>query len=103
GVPTRVYRLGLVGGHSVTGAYQLKDSVWHLVRAAALLGTAPDLPVPGPTVSFLPVDLVSAEIVRLSTSAGPVPPVSCLPQGEELPVRTLLELLRERRRMRWVP
>lgn len=103
GVPTRVYRLGLVGGHSVTGAYQLKDSVWHLVRAAALLGTAPDLPVPGPTVSFLPVDLVSAEIVRLSTSAGPVPPVSCLPQGEELPVRTLLELLRERRRLRWVP
>ncbi|MEV0764788.1 amino acid adenylation domain-containing protein [Nocardia sp. NPDC050435] len=103
GIPVQVYRLGRVSGHSTTGAYQLKDSIWLLARAAALLEMAPDVPADGPTVALLPVDYVSAEIVRLSTNTAGIPQVHYLNSPDQQPLRNILEVLTERYPMTFVP
>ncbi|NUU24694.1 MAG: thioester reductase domain-containing protein [Streptomycetaceae bacterium] len=69
GLPVRIQRPGRISGHSVTGACQLDDGIWHFVRAVALLGLAPEIAgadEDGPYVSFSPVDYVARAIVRLS-------------------------------------
>ncbi|PRX96570.1 non-ribosomal peptide synthetase [Allonocardiopsis opalescens] len=65
GVPASVYRLGLVGGHSETGACNPSDLLGRLLHAAVRLGCAPHHPFP---LAIAPVDYVSAALVALSQS-----------------------------------
>ncbi|MEV4018296.1 thioester reductase domain-containing protein [Nonomuraea angiospora] len=77
GLPVLIHRPGRISGHSVTGACQLDDGIWHFVRAITLLGLAPDVAASdgGPDVSFSPVDYVARAIVRMSAQdTGPAAP-----------------------------
>jgi len=42
GVPVRIYRPGLVSGDPRSGVNSADDSFWNMIRAAAILGMAPD-------------------------------------------------------------
>ncbi|WTW99361.1 thioester reductase domain-containing protein [Streptomycetaceae bacterium NBC_01309] len=98
GVPVRVYRPGRISGHSVTGACQVDDAVWNLVRAVVLLGAAPD--AADAEVSFAPVDYVAGAIVRMAASNapgnGPGAPVRYLLNPSRMPLRELLAHVAER-------
>lgn len=87
GVPVALYRPGRIGGHSITGACQLDDAVWNLVRAVVLLGAAPDVTVS--QVSFTPVDHVARAIVRGHTADRPAAPVRYLLNSSGMPLREL--------------
>ena len=63
GVPVTTYRLGLVSGSSLTGAWNTDDMISSLSRACFELGSVPELDV---MVNLVPVDYVSAAIVHLS-------------------------------------
>ncbi len=63
GIPCAIYRPGLVSGHSVTGAWNTDNLISSMTRACVLLGSVPNLDV---MVNIVPVDFVSAAIVRLS-------------------------------------
>ncbi|MBH0781765.1 non-ribosomal peptide synthetase [Nocardia bovistercoris] len=63
GLPIAVYRPGLIGGSAHTGAIPADDSLWTMVRAAALLGIAPE--VGDATVSLAPVDYVASALAAL--------------------------------------
>ncbi len=63
GIPYAIYRPGLVSGHSETGAWNTDNMISSMTRACLLLGTVPDLDV---VANIVPVDFVSAAIVRLS-------------------------------------
>jgi thioester reductase-like protein len=63
GIPYAIYRPGLVSGHSLTGAWNTDNLISSMTRACVLLGSVPDLDV---MVNIVPVDFVSAAIVRLS-------------------------------------
>ena len=66
GVPVAVYRPGLIAGSTETGVIPAADSMWTMIRAAVLLGVAPD--VGDAVVSLAPVDYVAAAIVAIATS-----------------------------------
>ncbi|TLG08753.1 amino acid adenylation domain-containing protein [Nocardia cyriacigeorgica] len=69
GVPVAVYRPGLITGSVETGVMSAGDSMWTMVRAAALLGVAPDL---GDTaVSLAPVDYVARALVAIANTGLP--------------------------------
>ncbi len=63
GIPYAIYRLGLVSGHSVSGAWNRDNLISSMTRACILLGSVPSLDV---TVNIVPVDFVSAAIIHLS-------------------------------------
>ncbi|WP_280232615.1 non-ribosomal peptide synthetase [Nocardia cyriacigeorgica] len=69
GVPIAVYRPGLICGSVQTGVMSADDSLWTMVRAAALLGVAPEL---GDTaVSLAPVDYVARALVAIANAGLP--------------------------------
>ncbi|WP_067693205.1 non-ribosomal peptide synthetase [Nocardia jejuensis] len=69
GIPAAVHRPGLICGAIDTGVISADDSLWTLVRTAALLGLAPDT---GETaVALAPVDYVARGIVAIITDALP--------------------------------
>ncbi|NEW41175.1 amino acid adenylation domain-containing protein [Nocardia cyriacigeorgica] len=69
GVPVAVYRPGLICGSVDTGVMSADDSMWTMVRAAALLGVTPDL---GDTaVSLAPVDYVARALVAIANTGLP--------------------------------
>jgi thioester reductase-like protein len=63
GVPTAIYRLGAVMGHSRTGVCNPDDYTYSVLRAAVQLGIADDL---NPDMLVTPVDFVARAIVALS-------------------------------------
>jgi amino acid adenylation domain-containing protein/thioester reductase-like protein len=63
GIPTAIYRPGMITGHSQTGASQTNDLVCRLIKGLIQLGTAPTLDV---KMSLTPVGYVSRAIVHLS-------------------------------------
>lgn len=63
GIPTCIYRLGMISGHSHTGASQSNDLVCRLIKGLIELGSAPQLDL---KLSLTPVDFVSQAIVHLS-------------------------------------
>ena len=63
GIPYAIYRLGLVSGHSATGAWNTENLISSMTRACVQLGSIPDLDV---MVNIVPVDYVSAAIIHLS-------------------------------------
>ncbi len=69
GLPVRIYRPGLISGHSLTGAFNRDDLITALVRGSLAMGTAPDLDW---KLDCRPVDSVAEAIVHLSGKPGPV-------------------------------
>lgn len=63
GLPTTIHRLGLLVGHSQTGAWTMEDFVPNLMRAWIHSGSAFDL---GGHLDLTPVDYVSRALVELS-------------------------------------
>jgi thioester reductase-like protein len=66
GLPASIYRLGLVTGDSVSGAWQPGDALSRAIKACIQLGAMPDLDVP---LDMTPVDYVVRALVALSLSA----------------------------------
>lgn len=64
GIPTTIYRPGLITGDRLTGATSLHDSWWMTLRAMLILQIAPDFE--GASIEMMPVDQVAAKIVQLS-------------------------------------
>ncbi|TLF74853.1 amino acid adenylation domain-containing protein [Nocardia cyriacigeorgica] len=64
GIPATIYRPSTVCGSAGHGINNESDSLWSLVRAAAVLRMAPD--VAEATVSLAPVDYVAGAIVAIS-------------------------------------
>ncbi|MGA7935155.1 MAG: SDR family oxidoreductase, partial [Kovacikia sp.] len=67
GIPTCIYRPGMITGHSQTGASQPNDLVSRLIKGLTQLGIAPELDL---NMSLTPVDYVSRAIVQLSQQAN---------------------------------
>jgi thioester reductase-like protein len=68
GIPTTIYRLDRVSGHTVSGACGTDDSFWNLIRSMILVRAAPVLQVD--SLNLVPVDYVASAIVKLSTEAA---------------------------------
>ena len=66
GIPYAIYRPGLVSGDSVSGAWNPDNLISSMTRACVLLGSVPNLDV---MINIVPVDFVSAAILRLSKSS----------------------------------
>lgn len=66
GLPTRIYRLGTLSGHSTSGATNTSDLLSALIVESLRIGYAPD--IPGWRVEMTPVDFVSKAIITLSNN-----------------------------------
>jgi thioester reductase-like protein len=64
GLPLRIYRPGIISGHSRTGACNVNDATSRMIKMAVDLGVAPDLDA---AVDMTPIDYVSRAIVHLSS------------------------------------
>ena len=67
GIPTCVYRLGRVGGHTGSGAWNPGDYLCRWMRGCIQLGRVPDVE---DSLDVTPVDYMSEAIVHLSCWAG---------------------------------
>jgi amino acid adenylation domain-containing protein/thioester reductase-like protein len=63
GIPTCIYRPGMIIGHSQTGFSNTEDAIGRLIKGLIQLGSAPALSLP---MHLTPVDYVSKAIVKLS-------------------------------------
>lgn len=62
GIPTSIYRLGRVSGHSQTGVCNTSDRLYRMIKGFIQLGSIPDMET---TIDMTPVDFVSQAIVSL--------------------------------------
>lgn len=65
GLAARIYRPGILAGHSATGIVSLNDAVLQVFLAGCRVGALPDLPV---RLDVVPVDVAARAIVRISRS-----------------------------------
>jgi len=63
GLPTAIYRVGNIAGDLRSGACNMNDLVWRLIKGCLMIGQAPSLET---RVSLTPVDYVSRAIVHLA-------------------------------------
>jgi amino acid adenylation domain-containing protein/thioester reductase-like protein len=63
GLPVRIYRPGLITGHSASGACNTNDVGYRMLKGCIQLGCIPDLDM---KVSMIPADFVSSSILYLS-------------------------------------
>ncbi len=63
GIPTSIYRLGRVSGHSQTGVCNTSDRLYRMIKGFIQLGSIPDMET---TIDMTPVDFVSQAIVSLA-------------------------------------
>ena len=63
GLPVSIFRPGLISGDVVVGAMSTDDAFWNMIRAAAILGQAPDLGDAG--MPLVPVTYVAKAIVAI--------------------------------------
>lgn len=66
GIPTSIYRPGMLTGHSQTGVANTSDLMCRLIKGIIQLGSAPDLIH---SVNMTPIDYASKAIVHLSLQA----------------------------------
>ncbi|WP_327110085.1 amino acid adenylation domain-containing protein [Nocardia sp. NBC_01730] len=64
GVPIAIFRPGTICGDPCVGVNSTDDAFWNMIRAAAILGMAPD--VTDAKVSLVPVSYVARAIVEIS-------------------------------------
>lgn len=86
GLPTRVYRLGTLSGHSTSGSTNARDLLSALVVESLQLGYAPD--IQGWRAEMTPVDFVSKAIIHLSNDTRTFQRVFHL--GDSNPIDTKL-------------
>ncbi|MEV6522146.1 thioester reductase domain-containing protein [Longispora sp. NPDC051575] len=91
GVPYVIYRPAFITGDHVTGESSASDLITRTIRAAAVLGIAPDCGTAMPTA---PVDYVARAIVALSTQAESIGRSYHLNQPEHLAMDVIFERLR---------
>ncbi|ARV59066.1 phenylalanine racemase [Nostocales cyanobacterium HT-58-2] len=87
GIPTCIYRLGSIIGHSQTGASQIDDLVARLIKGMIQLNSAPKLNL---KLSLTPVDYVSKAIVHLSRQSGSLGKAFHLVNPHALPLYQLV-------------
>lgn len=92
GIPYAIYRPGLVSGHSISGAWNNDNLISSMTRACILLGSVPTLDV---MVNIVPVDFVSAAIVKLSQNPENFSKVYHLDNPEALHFNKLAEWMTE--------
>jgi amino acid adenylation domain-containing protein/thioester reductase-like protein/non-ribosomal peptide synthase protein (TIGR01720 family) len=63
GIPTSIYRLGRVSGHSQSGVCNTSDRLYRMIKGFIELGTVPDVDT---VIDMTPVNYVSEAIVYLS-------------------------------------
>jgi thioester reductase-like protein len=68
GLPVRIYRPGIITGHSQTGAWNTTDATCRMIKLAVELGVTPDIDA---AMDMTPVDYVSSAIVYLSKLKRP--------------------------------
>ncbi|AFZ19715.1 amino acid adenylation enzyme/thioester reductase family protein [Allocoleopsis franciscana PCC 7113] len=88
GIPTCIYRPGMITGDSKTGASQTNDLVCRLIKGLAQLGSAPDLDL---NMSLTPVDYVSQAIVHLSLQSASLGQAFHLVSPHALPLREMVD------------
>ncbi|WP_433578314.1 amino acid adenylation domain-containing protein [Nocardia brasiliensis] len=91
GVPARVYRPGLVSGDLQVGINSTDDSFWNMIRAAVILGVAPD--VGAASIALVPVTYVARAIVEISLNPATATAYH-LVNDEPVAIRTLFDCLR---------
>ncbi|MEU8897410.1 amino acid adenylation domain-containing protein [Nocardia sp. NPDC048505] len=91
GVPVSIYRPGLISGDPEIGVNSAEDSFWNMIRAAAILGLAPDT---GDFAQQLaPVNYVVAALVALAAKPA-IGAAYHLVNTEPVPVAEVFEALR---------
>ncbi|GAA5046551.1 hypothetical protein GCM10023318_12080 [Nocardia callitridis] len=91
GVPTTIYRPGLICGDPNTGVNSTDDSFWNMIRAAAILGLAPDTGDAG--IPLVPVTYVVRALVALAALPG-TGAAYHLVNTHRVALRTVFEALR---------
>jgi thioester reductase-like protein len=69
GLPTVIYRLGMITGHSENGGSQLGNLICRMIKGFIQMGHAPDLDM---GMVLAPVDYVVAAIAALSDNADAI-------------------------------
>ncbi|MFI5778970.1 amino acid adenylation domain-containing protein [Nocardia sp. NPDC051570] len=94
GVPTAIYRPGMITGDSRTGVAGTDDAWWTMLRAMVILGLAPDFA--GGAVEMVPVDHVAAAIVRRAGEPGDAGAAYTLAPPHPTPLRALVTEIHRR-------
>jgi amino acid adenylation domain-containing protein/thioester reductase-like protein/non-ribosomal peptide synthase protein (TIGR01720 family) len=63
GIPTSIYRLGRVSGHSQTGVCNTNDRLYRMIKGFIQLGSVPNVDT---TIDMTPVDYIAQSIIFLS-------------------------------------
>jgi amino acid adenylation domain-containing protein/thioester reductase-like protein len=92
GIPTCIYRPGMIAGHSQTGASNIDDLMCRIIQGIIQMQAAPDL---NQWVNLVPIDYVSKAIVHLSQQAKSLGQAFHLINPEPLPWKTLIEEIQE--------
>jgi phthiocerol/phenolphthiocerol synthesis type-I polyketide synthase E len=92
GLPTTVFRLSFVSGHSQTGVGNHRDLIWSLLRGCIQLGAGFEMNDP---MNMVPVDYVSRSIVDLSRRPASLGRRFHLTNPARFPWNSLLDLLRD--------
>jgi amino acid adenylation domain-containing protein/thioester reductase-like protein len=91
GIPTCIYRPGMISGDSRTGASHVDDMVCRLMKGIIQLGSAPNLDL---EMSLTPVDYVSQAIVHLSQQSASFGKTFHLVNAHPFPLRQMVHELR---------
>ncbi|MGK8555450.1 amino acid adenylation domain-containing protein [Nocardia gipuzkoensis] len=91
GVPVSIYRPGIVCGDPRIGVNSADDSFWNMIRAAAILGLAPD--IGDADTALVPVNYVVGAIVALAAEA-PSGSAYHLVNSQRVAIRDIFESLR---------
>jgi amino acid adenylation domain-containing protein/thioester reductase-like protein len=90
GIPTSIYRLGMIVGHTQTGISKTDDLVGRLIKGFIEMGSAPDLAL---NLTLTPVDYASQAIVHLSKQRESWGKAFHLVNPHSLPLSQLLNYL----------
>jgi amino acid adenylation domain-containing protein/thioester reductase-like protein len=91
GIPTCIYRLGRVSGHSKTGVFNINDRFYRLIVGCIQIGSVPDEDA---IEDMTPVDYVSRAIVHLSRQKSSLGKAFHFINPQPFRSKMLLELLR---------
>jgi amino acid adenylation domain-containing protein/thioester reductase-like protein len=88
GIPTSIYRLGMLTGHSQTGASQIDDLMCRIIKGMIQLEAAPDLEL---WMNLSPVDYASRSIIHLSKQTKCLDRAFHLINPQPLPWKKLID------------
>jgi amino acid adenylation domain-containing protein/thioester reductase-like protein len=92
GLPTVIYRLGMITGHSQTGASQLGNIICRMMKGFIQLGNAPELDI---SMVLAPVDYVVQAIVALSHNSETMGQTFHIVSPHRLTLRQLIANINE--------